>query len=130
MKLEKICKILSGLKMTVISMIFLILSAIFAFFKISFMVDFAVFTIIISGVPIIYFGLKNLFLNKKLTASLLISIAMTAAILTNEIFAAAEVAFIMALGGILEDLTIDKAKKRNNKTFKSCSKDGKKIKYQ
>ena len=127
MKLDEICKILSGLKMTLVSMIFLILSAIFAFFKISFMVDFAVFTIIISGVPIIYFGLKNLFLNKKLTASLLISIAMTAAILTNEIFAAAEVAFIMALGGILEDLTIDKAKKGITKLLNLVPKTARKL---
>ena len=127
MKLDEICKILSGLKMTLVSMIFLILSAILAFFKISFMFDFAVFTIIISGVPIIYYGLKNLFLNKKLTASLLISIAMTAAILTNEIFAAAEVAFIMALGGILEDLTIDKAKKGITKLLNLAPKKARKL---
>ena len=127
MKLDEICKILSGLKMTLVSMIFLILSAILAFFKISFMFDFAVFTIITSGVPIIYYGLKNLFLNKKLTASLLISIAMTAAILTNEIFAAAEVAFIMALGGILEDLTIDKAKKGITKLLNLAPKKARKL---
>ena len=127
MKLDKICKFLSGLKMTVLSMIFLILSAVLTFFKISFFVDFAVFTIIISGIPIIYFGLKNLLINKKLTASLLISIAMAAAILTNEIFAAAEVAFIMALGGILEDLTIDKAKKGITKLLNLAPKTARKL---
>lgn len=109
--MDKVCNILSGLKMTVLSMVFLILSIIFKFLKIDFPVDFAVFTIIISGVPIIYCGLKMLFLNKKMTVSLLITIAMISAILMNEIFAAAEVAFIMALGGILENLTMDKAKK-------------------
>lgn len=107
---EKLCGFLSSLKMTIVSMIFLIISAVMMALKIKTPVDFAVFTIIISGVPIIYWGLKLFFLKGKMTASLLITIAMTAAILTDEIFAAAEVAFIMALGGILEDLTIDKAK--------------------
>ena len=78
--------------------------------KIKTPVDIASFTIIISGIPVIYKGFKMLFLNKKMTASLLITIAMFAAILTNEIFAAAEVAFIMALGGILEEITIKRAR--------------------
>ena len=101
---------LSSLKMTVISMVFLILSAISLFFKPDFPFEFAWVTVVISGIPIFYKGIKMLFKNKKMTAALLISIAMTAAILTNEIFAAGEVAFIMALGGILENLTIKKAK--------------------
>lgn len=52
---------------------------------------------------------------------------MTAAILTNEIFAAAEVAFIMALGGILEDLTIDKAKKGITKLLNLAPKKARKL---
>jgi len=126
--MEKTMNFLSGLKMTVISMVFLILSALIGFFKLKFPFDFAAFTIIISGVPIIYWGLKNLFINKKMTASLLITIAMVSAILTNEIFAAAEVAFIMALGGILEDLTIDKAKKGVTKLLNLIPKTARRIK--
>ena len=108
--MEKICCFLSGFKMTVISMFFLIISAALMVFKIDFPLDFAWATIFISGIPIFYWGFKLFLFKRKMTASLLISIAMIAAILTNEVFAAAEVAFIMALGGILEDLTIDKAK--------------------
>lgn len=108
--MDKMCNFLSSLKMTVISMVFLILSAISLFFKPDFPFEFAWVTVFISGIPIFYKGIKMLFKNKKMTAALLISIAMTAAILTNEIFAAGEVAFIMALGGILENLTIKKAK--------------------
>lgn len=108
--MDKMCNFLSSLKMTVISMVFLILSAISLFFKPDFPFEFAWVTVFISGIPIFYKGTKMLFKNKKMTAALLISIAMTAAILTNEIFAAGEVAFIMALGGILENLTIKKAK--------------------
>lgn len=62
-----------------------------------------------------------------MTASLLISIAMIAAIFTNEIFAAAEVAFIMALGGILEDLTINKAKKGITKLLNLAPKTARKL---
>ena len=108
--MDKMCNFLSSLKMTVISMVFLILSAISLFFKPDFPFEFAWVTVFISGIPIFYKGIKMLFKNKKMTAALLISIAMTAAILTNEIFDAGEVAFIMALGGILENLTIKKAK--------------------
>lgn len=108
--LDNLCKFLSGFKMTVISMIFLLVAGICMVLKIKTPVDIASFTIIISGIPVIYKGFKMLFLNKKMTASLLITIAMFAAILTNEIFAAAEVAFIMALGGILEEITIKRAR--------------------
>lgn len=108
--MEKVCNFLSSFKMTVISMIFLIISAVIMFLKIDFPFEFAWITVVISGIPIFYWGFRLLIKNKKMTAALLISIAMTAAILTNEIFAAGEVAFIMALGGILENLTIKKAK--------------------
>ena len=108
--LDNLCKFLSGFKMTVISMIFLLVAGICMVLKIKTPVDIASFKIIISGIPVIYKGFKMLFLNKKMTASLLITIAMFAAILTNEIFAAAEVAFIMALGGILEEITIKRAR--------------------
>jgi len=45
---------------------------------------------------------------------LLISIAMIASIVIGELFAAGEVAFIMAIGGILEDKTAQRAKGLNS----------------
>lgn len=125
--MEKVCNFLSSFKMTVISMIFLIISAVIMFLKIDFPFEFAWITVVISGIPIFYWGLRLLIKNKKMTASLLISIAMIAAIFTNEIFAAAEVAFIMALGGILEDLTINKAKKGITKLLNLAPKTARKL---
>ncbi len=125
--IEKLCCFLSSLKMTVVSMFFLLVSVFTAVFKINSPLDFSVFTVLISGIPIYYWGLKAFFLRGKMTASLLISIAMTAAILTGETFAAAEVAFIMALGWILEDLTIDKAKKGLKRLFSLVPQNARKI---
>ena len=125
--MEKVCNFLSSFKMTVISMIFLIISAVIMFLKIDFPFEFAWITVLISGIPIFYWGFRLLIKNKKMTASLLISIAMIAAIFTNEIFAAAEVAFIMALGGILEDLTINKAKKGITKLLNLAPKTARKL---
>ena len=125
--MEKVCNFLSSFKMTVISMIFLIISAVIMFLKIDFPFEFAWITAVISGIPIFYWGFRLLIKNKKMTASLLISIAMIAAIFTNEIFAAAEVAFIMALGGILEDLTINKAKKGITKLLNLAPKTARKL---
>lgn len=47
----------------------------------------------------------------KISSALLISIAMLAAIAIGDIFAAGEVAWIMAIGAILEDKTTERAKK-------------------
>lgn len=76
--------------------------------------EFSWITIIISGTPLVYLAISRLINNKgisKISSALLISIAMLAAIAIGDIFAAGEVAFIMALGEILEDLTTDRAKK-------------------
>ncbi len=76
--------------------------------------EFSWITIIISGTPLVYLAISRLIRNKgisKISSALLISIAMIAAIAIGDIFAAGEVAFIMALGEILEDLTTDRAKK-------------------
>ncbi len=66
---------------------------------------------IISGLPLVRTAFTNLFSKGKITASLLISIAMVACICSDELFAAGEVAFIMALGELLEDYTVSRAKR-------------------
>ncbi len=69
---------------------------------------------IISGIPLVASAIKKLRKNKgiaKISSALLISIAMFAAIFIGDIFAAGEVAFIMAIGELLEDMTTAKAKK-------------------
>lgn len=67
-------------------------------------------SLIISGIPLLYLAVVNT-LNKKITSPLLITIAMIAAVCIGDIFAAGEVAFIMAIGEWLEDRTVEKAKK-------------------
>lgn len=99
---------------TIISGFFLVASFVLPLLKINLVFDLAWVTIFISGLPLIYAAIKKLVKNKgisKISSALLISIAMIAAILIDDLFAAAEVAFIMAIGEILEELTTNRAKK-------------------
>jgi heavy metal translocating P-type ATPase len=68
-------------------------------------------TVIISGIPMLLLAMTRLIREKWISSALLIAIAMVASLLIGEIFAAGEVAFIMALGAILEDMTTNRAKK-------------------
>ncbi len=70
--------------------------------------------VIISGIPLAHNAIKKLIRNKgisKISSALLITSAMIAAIAIGDVFAAGEVAFIMAIGELLEDLTTDRAKR-------------------
>ncbi len=67
-------------------------------------------SLIISGTPLVYSAIVNT-LDKRITSPLLISIAMVAAVYIGDVFAAGEVAFIMAIGEWLEDKTVEKARK-------------------
>lgn len=70
--------------------------------------------VIVSGVPLVYSAVRKLVGNKglaRISSALLISIAMIASIAIGDLFAAGEVAFIMAIGEILEDKTTARAKK-------------------
>src|SRR5699024_3579378 len=66
--------------------------------------------IILCGVPIIMEALIGLVTAFDIKADVLVSIALIAAVLIGEDFAAGEVAFIMQLGALLEDLTVAKAR--------------------
>lgn len=70
-------------------------------------------TVIICGIPLLYLAVWRVIYNKgisKISSALLISIAMIAAIAIGDLFAAGEVAFIMEIGAILEDMTTDRDK--------------------
>ncbi len=111
---EKIFNSLSGLKVTVVGGIFLIISLIFILAKITPAFDPIWLTIVICGYPLLYLAITRLYKNEgihKISSALLIVIAMAASIFIGESFAAGEIAFIMAIGGILEDKTIDRAQK-------------------
>ncbi len=121
--IKKFVAILSGAPATIVSFLFLLSdfiphlaketgrdAAAFEFLPI----HPALFAVIISGTPIVYKAITRLITSsgiKKISAPLLITIAMIASIATDNLFAAGEVAFIMALGGILEEKTIKRAEK-------------------
>lgn len=71
-------------------------------------------TIIISGLPLLYLAVWRMIYNRgisKISSALLICIAMFSAIAIGDLFAAGEVAFIMAIGALLEEATTNRAKK-------------------
>ncbi len=70
--------------------------------------------VMISGIPLVHNAVRKLIKNKgisKISSALLISSAMVAAIAIGDVFAAGEVAFIMAIGELLEDITTGRAKR-------------------
>lgn len=102
--------ILYAEKMTIVSGIFLALGIAVHFLHISIPFDPIWVTIAISGSPILFFALKYLLVHRQITSLVLISIGILAAIFIGESFAAGEVAWIMALGEILEERTVAKTK--------------------
>lgn len=66
--------------------------------------------ILLCGVPIILEAIIGLVTEFDIKADVLVSLALIAAVCIGEDFAAGEVAFIMQLGALLEDLTVAKAR--------------------
>lgn len=87
---------------------FLALSA--SFFKLSLAIDAGWLTILLCGVPIIFNAFCAVIKEHDIKADFLVSLALLASIYIGEIFAAAEIAFIMQLGTYLEEITVRKAK--------------------
>lgn len=72
--------------------------------------DLAFIAVVLCGYPIVVGAFENLIKKKKITASLLVTVALVASIVIKEYFAAGEVALIMQIGDFLESLTVRKAK--------------------
>lgn len=111
---KKLLDLLNGIPLTLVGGVFLILSLVLPRIGVNLPIDPAWITVFISGIPLLYLAVKRVIVNKgisKISSALLITVAMIAAIIIGDLFAAGEVAFIMAIGGILEDLTTDRAKK-------------------
>ena len=66
--------------------------------------------IVLCGIPIILEAVIGLVTEFDIKADVLVSIALIASVVIGEDFAAGEVAFIMQLGALLEDLTVAKAR--------------------
>ena len=73
-------------------------------------VDPAWVAILLCGVPILLEALHGLITTFDIKADVLVSIALVASVIIGEDFAAGEVAFIMQLGALLEELTVARAR--------------------
>jgi len=137
--LKKINDILAGVPATIIAGLFLLLDLVphlteefgGAALNSNFLpFDPAWVTIIISGIPMVYLAVWRIIHNpgiSKISSALLITIAMFAAIAIGDLFAAGEVAWIMALGAILEEKTTERAKKGLKKLISLAPTQGRRI---
>jgi heavy metal translocating P-type ATPase len=66
--------------------------------------------IVLCGVPIVLEAIVGLVTAFDIKADVLVSLALIASVIIGEYFAAGEVALIMQLGALLEDLTVAKAR--------------------
>lgn len=128
--LKRMNDFLSGVPMTIIGGVFLVASLVLMVTGQELPVDPAWASIIICGIPLVYLSAWRIVHNpgmKKISSALLISIAMFAAIGIGDTFAAGEVAFIMAIGAMLEDKTAERAKKGLRKLINLAPQQGRRI---
>lgn len=116
--------------MTLVGGAFLGASLILMLLKIEVPVDPAWVPVIICGIPLVYSAIWVIINYKgmsKISSALLISIAMIAAVIIGDVFAAGEVAFIMAIGEILENKTAERSKKGLKKLISLAPQQGRRI---
>ncbi len=92
----------------VISGVSLLLSIFHVFPRLPF--DIAWVAILLCGIPILLEAIIGMITRFDIKADVLVSLALIASVATGEFFAAGEVAFIMQIGGLLEDLTAARAR--------------------
>lgn len=137
--LKKLNDFLAGFPMTIVAGVFLLLDLVPHLMeefgggpaRLSFLpFDPAWATIVISGIPLLYLAVWRLIHNpgiSKISSALLICIAMFAAIAIGDLFAAGEVAFIMAIGALLEEATTNRAKKGLKKLISLAPEKGRRL---
>lgn len=124
--INKMKELFSGLHFTIISIVFFVLNVVLNLLKIETVFKPVWISIFISSFPFLVGAVKNL-MKCKIKNSLLISIAVIASVFVGEYFAAAEIAILMAIGELLEDYTVDRAKKGLNDLISSTPKKAKKL---
>lgn len=124
--INKISKLFSGLQFTIISIAFFVLNVVLNLLKIETVFKPVWISIFISAFPFLVGAVKNL-IKFRIKNSLLISIAVIASVFVGEYFAAGEIAILMAIGELLEDYTVDRAKKGLNDLISSAPKKAKKL---
>ena len=116
--------------MTIVGGVLLVFSFALPRMGVNLPVDPAWGTVVISGIPLLYLAVWRIIYNpgiSKISSALLITIAMFAAIAIGDLFAAGEVAFIMAIGALLEDATTNRAKKGLKKLISLAPTQGRRI---
>lgn len=112
--LKKLNDFLAGIPMTIAAGVFLAASLVLTLTDTTVPIDPAWAAVVISGLPLLYLALWRVVHNpgiSKISSALLISVAMIAALVIGDLFAAGEVAFIMAIGAILEEKTTGRAQR-------------------
>lgn len=112
--LKKSNDFLAGIPMTIAAGVLLAASLVLTLTDTTVPIDPAWAAVVISGLPLLYLALWRVVHNpgiSKISSALLISVAMIAAIAIGDLFAAGEVAFIMAIGAILEEKTTERAQR-------------------
>ena len=128
--IKKISDFLSGVPMTIVSGVFIAASLIRSLTDLAVPLDPAWVSVVISGLPLLYLAISRIINNKgmsKISSPLLITIAMIAAIFIDDLFAAGEIAFIMAIGAILEEKTAQRAKKGLKNLIRLAPQQGRRI---
>ena len=109
-KLEELMEI-GGIRKDIILLVISGVSIICSLLNVQpFPFDLAWFAIILCGLPIILEAIIGLVTAFDIKADVLVSLALIASLCIGETFAAGEVAFIMQLGALLEELTVAKAR--------------------
>lgn len=117
--MNKLINFLSNFKVILIAGFFLFIQLILIMTKnVIKYFDFSIITIILSSFPIYYYSILYIFKYKKITASTLVSIAITVLVIKSfaqnsfhDMFAAAEVAFLSSFGRFLEEKALKRTKK-------------------
>lgn len=112
--IKRINDFLAGWPMTLAGGVFLLASFVLPRVGVPAGQYFAWVCVVICGLPLFYLAVWRIIHNKgisKISSVLLISMAMIAALLIGDLFAAGEVAFIMEIGALLEDRTTARARK-------------------
>lgn len=109
-KTEKLLE-LGGTRKDIVLLVISGIALIISFFDfIPLPFDAAWVAIVLCGIPIILEAIIGLITCFDIKADVLVSLALIASICIKENFAAGEIAFIMQIGALLEDLTVAKAR--------------------
>ena len=109
-KLEHLLE-LGGIKKDIVLLVISGISVVMSLLDVQpFSFDMAWVAIVLCGIPIILEAIIGLVTAFDIKADVLVSLALIASVAIGEDFAAGEVAFIMQLGGLLEEVTVARAR--------------------